>query len=272
MIAQRARRVCHSARYDRICLSYIGVSFVGAAKEVAQRALGRFGYRLQRAGVEQDRQRFRSYRSSVLERHDRQTRDEVARLNDKYREPIYGEVRVWELFPILARCIDPTDPGLGCVSQLTHTLQVIEAMQDDSISDADLLLCALVHDLGKVLLTAGEDPANVVGLNAPIGAHESGVGFDNCVFQWNHDEFGYSRFRDHVPDHVAWLIRYHSVHFALPEVQRVMDDRDKQYAQQYYRVFSRYDFLSKSIFGTPKTRIEDYRELIETTFPSPIRF
>ena len=245
---------------------------MGATKELAQRAFGHFGYRLQRVGAEEDRQRFRSHRSSVLERHNAQTREDVDRLNAKYRDPIYGDVRVWDLFPILAQCIDPTDPGLGCASQLTHTLQVVEAMRDDGISDEDLLLCALIHDLGKVLLASPEDPANVVGLNAPIGSYDRGVGFDSCTFHWNHDEFGHARFRDRVPDHVAWLIRYHSVRFDRPDVIRLMDDRDKEYKARYYTAFSRYDFHSKSLYGVPDTTVNDYRSLIDEAFPAPIPF
>src|SRR5262245_5188005 len=272
MVAQRHRFLRSLPTVTIDCRCPRGLGVVGASKELAQRALGHFGYRLQRVELQADRQRFSSNRSSVLERHEAQTRDDVDRLSTKYCEPIYGEVLVWDLFPILARSIDPTDPGLGCASQLTHTLQVVEAMRDDGVSDEDLLLCALIHDLGKVLLTSAEDPANIVGLNAPIGSHDAGVGFDSCVFQWNHDEFGYSRFRDRVPDHVAWLIRYHSVRFALPAVTRLMDDRDKQYKAQYYTAFSRYDFRSKSLYGVPDSAIDDYRSLIEEAFPAPIPF
>ena len=245
---------------------------MGAAKQLAQGVLVRSGYELQRVEDAREKQRLRAHASSIVERHRRQTLDDVNGLNAKYRGPIFGRVRVWDLFPVLARCIDPSDPEFGCVSQLTHTLQVIEGMRDDGVSDSDLLLCALIHDLGKVLLAGDEDPANVGGLNAPIGVFEDGVGFDNCVFQWNHDEFAYSRFRHHVADHVAWLIRYHSARFELAEVQRLMDDRDKLYTERYYRAFSRHDFSTKSIFGLPNTRIEDYRELIESAFPHPIQF
>jgi hypothetical protein len=51
-----------------------------------------------------------------------------------------------------------------------------------------------------------------------------------------------------------------------------MDERDRCYMEQYYRAFSRYDFTSKAIFGTPRTRVEEYRDLIDDAFPSPIRF
>jgi hypothetical protein len=53
-----------------------------------------------------------------------------------------------------------------------------------------MIITALIHDLGKLLLLTDEDPAHVVCENSPIGDYPSGVGFNNCVFQWNHDEFG----------------------------------------------------------------------------------
>ncbi len=67
---------------------------------------------------------------------------------------------------------------------------MLDAMDRDGIDDPELLLAVLVHDLGKLLLVAGEDPANVVCMNSPIGEPTPGVGLDQCTFQWNHDEFG----------------------------------------------------------------------------------
>ena len=49
-------------------------------------------------------------------------------------------------------------------------------------------VAALIHDVGKLLLLTGEDPANVVCTNWPIGEYDDGCGLDQCVFQWNHAE------------------------------------------------------------------------------------
>ena len=38
---------------------------------------------------------------------------------------------------------------------------MLEAMARDGIDDPDLLLAVLIHDVGKLLLVVGEDPANV---------------------------------------------------------------------------------------------------------------
>ena len=133
-----------------------------------------------------------------------------------------------------------------------------------------MLLTALIHDLGKLLLLTDEDPAHIVCMNAIIGHPEPGVGLDACTIQWNHDEFAWSRFRDLVPDHVAWMIRYHSID--LEAVAPFMDDRDRRYADRYLRTFSHYDHETKSAHLRPSIRLDSYRDLVEEAFPDPVRF
>jgi hypothetical protein len=206
----------------------------------------------------------------IYNRHLNQTTETVAALERKYEAPILGDMRMWDLLALLARCVDPSDPALYCVSQLVHSLQVVSGMEDDGVQDVDLLLSALIHDLGKILLLTGEAPENVVCGNTPIGDHEAGIGLDHCVFQWNHDRFLYSRVKDLVPDHVAWLMRYHGIY--VPECEHLMDERDRRYTERYLRVFQKYDKGTKSVYRLPTVRLEKYRALIEDTFPKAIVF
>jgi predicted HD phosphohydrolase len=215
-------------------------------------------------------QTYIAHADEIMRRHDAQTVETVAALRQKYAQPVLGRVGIWQLFDMLARCIDPTDQRLFCVSQQVHVLQVLEEMERDGIDDEDLVLAALAHDLGKVLLLTGEVPENVVCMNRPIGTYEPGIGLDNCVLQWNHDEFAYTRLKDHLPDNVAWLVRYHSIH--LESVRTYMDARDRDYADRYWNVFARYDHGTKSPFFLPKKRIEDYRETIEARLPATLVF
>ena len=207
---------------------------------------------------------------AIEDRHAAQTVEDVERLKKQYDGPVFGKVRVWKLVKQLAQCIDPSDGRLFGASQQLHVLQVLEAMARDHVDDPDLVLAALIHDTGKVLLLAGEDPANVTCMNTPIGNYAPGVGLDNVTFQWGHDEFGYSRFVDLVPEHVAWLIRYHSID--IPTVEPLMDARDRDFYERYLRVFAYYDHETKTPFRLPFTRIDDYRDIVETAFPKPIRF
>jgi hypothetical protein len=206
----------------------------------------------------------------IIARHDAQTIADVTALRARYEAPVFGHCTVFELIERLGQCIDPTDCRLFGASQLTHVLLMIEAMEADGALTPDLLLTALVHDLGKLLLLTDEDPANVVCMNAPIGSYDDGVGLDQVVVQWNHDEFGYSRLVKHVPDHIAWLVRYHSLDPST--VAHLHDERDRRYTDDYLRTFFHYDHATKTAYGAPKVRLDDYRDFVDEAFPKPILF
>lgn len=153
----------------------------------------------------------------------------------------------WSLLERLAACVDPTNESLFGVSQQLHVLQVLAAMETDGVTDRDLLAAALIHDVGKVLLLAGEAPENVVCLNEPIG------------------EFGFSRLRDEVSDVVAWIVRYHSID--PDQCAPLMNARDRDWAGRDLRPFRRYDQGSKSPYQLPRKRRDDYRDLATAVLP-----
>lgn len=242
------------------------------SKAAIQRVLRARGYHI-RTYLEQTvavGDEFMASADDIELRHDQQDRESVERLRVEHSKPVFGRVRMWDLLTMLGQCIDPTDRTLGCVSQLTHALQMADSMHRAGVTDPDLIVAALVHDLGKLLLLTGEDPANVVGRSNPIGWHPARCGLDQCVRQWNHDQIGYLRLKDEVPDHVAWLIRYHSID--LHRCGRFMNDRDLDYATRYLRPFMAHDMDSKSTSHIPVHRLDTYRDLIESYFPQPILF
>jgi predicted HD phosphohydrolase len=200
--------------------------------------------------------------------HFRQDPELALALREKYKPMTFGKMKVYDALRMLAECIDPTDTELYCVDQLVHTLQVANGMEEDGITDEALIVAALIHDLGKITELVGEKPEYVNGPNEPIGENEPGCGLDNAIFTWNHDEFAYQKLKDHVPDHVAWLLRYHSLRFDMS--RDLMDDRDREYYEKYLGIFRKYDLGTKSIFRLPAKRLEDYREVIERHFPEEI--
>jgi len=200
--------------------------------------------------------------------HFRQTTEISLALRGKYDKPIFGDVYVFDILLKLAECIDPTDTELYCVDQLVHTLQVAEGMERDGVDDETLILAALIHDLGKVTELVGENPEFINGPNEPIGKNRPGVGLDNIVTTWNHDEFAYQKLKDHVPDHVAWLTRFHSLRFDMS--REFMDDRDRLYYEKYLGIFRKHDLGTKSIYNLPKKRLKDYGSLIRQYFPNKI--
>jgi len=206
----------------------------------------------------------------IIERHRQQTAADVLALKRRYAEPIFGRVRVWDLVERLGCCIDPTDQRLYAASQQTHVLQMIAQMERDGVATPELVLVALIHDLGKLLLLTDEDPANVVCMNGPVGEWEPGSGLDNCLLQWNHDEFAYERFKDLIPDELAWLIRYHSLERAQTEA--LMDEQDRERAERLLTPFAHYDHATKTPFALPAVSLLGYRDVIEEAFPEPIPF
>jgi len=213
---------------------------------------------------------FAYHGNSILGKRYRQNSTIVAALKAKYETPVFGKARVWDLIGKLALCVDETDASLFCTSQFIHVQQVLEGMQRDGIEDHDLLIAALIHDVGKVLLLTGELPENVLGTTARISEAPRGAGLDQVVFQFGHGEMVYSRFKDHVPEHLAWLLRYHGTDIA--DLEPFLSEKDRQYRDRYLIPFHKYDTGTKSYNHLPNVQLAKYRDVIENAFPNPILF
>ena len=238
------------------------------SKVAVLRALRSAGYELNSI----DRSPAAQYRREaqpILDRRDRQTLADVRALQAKYEAPIFGEITMWDAVNMLAHVIDLVDPFLMNVSQEVHTLQVVEGMVAEGADD-DMLLAGLIHDVGKVLYLLDEDPANISGASAPVDTFEPGIGLDRCVLQFGADTLSHSRIAGRVPDHVSWLVHYHSI---VPEsCEPLMDERDREYYAKYWPTLHRLDHDTKSMSQPPRTRLRDYRALIDDAFPEPIPF
>ncbi len=203
---------------------------------------------------------FHDRSSATVKCHWEKTRETVASLKRKYEKSVIGKVSMLNLLNLLARCIDPGDAIHGNVNQLTHALLIAEEMEKDGINNPDLLIAAFVHDLGKIAFC----------INAPIGDSEKGTGLENRIVQWTHGEFIYSRLKDYLPDHISWLIRYHS--FIISDTEPFLNERDRTYLERYQRLFRKYDQRAQSAYKLPIKKVEDYHELINRYFPEPILF
>lgn len=214
--------------------------------------------------------RFHIEADRVQTLHARQTREMVVALKAKYEYSVFGPVRVWDLVEKLARCVDCTDTRLFCASQWLHVQQTLATMEQDGVDDPDMHLIAILHDLGKVFLLSGEVPENVVCGSNRIGEYAPGAGLEQMIFQFGHGELIYSRVRGHVPDHVAWALRYHSLD--LHENLVYMSPHERELFDKYVVAFRRFDLYSKSPKWVPTLDMTKYRELIEAYFPQPILF
>lgn len=209
-------------------------------------------------------------RAFAIQRNSRyQTLDDVARLREKYEQPILGEVPVERLMELLAQIIDPTNFYLYCGSQLTHTLQVLESMEKSGITDKEFLATTLIHDLGKLATLKGENWENLEGGGkVPLGDNVPGSGFANCTFNWDHADVVAARFKPYVSEDMLWLLNWHSIQ---PECEPLMDATDRARFEKYYRTFVRHDrtFIFHHL---PKKRLSDYLPLLKEFFPQPVLF
>jgi hypothetical protein len=206
--------------------------------------------------------------AQIREAHGQQTLETVRRLKSKYESAVFGKMRIWDMVEKLGLCIDPSDDSLMLTSQYVHVQQVLEGMERDGVQDRDMILIALLHDLGKVMLLTAEVPEHIIGYNAPLGEYPRGVGLDQVVYQFGHDELIYSRLKDHVPAHIAWTIRHHGASLELMEPY--LNERERAYRDLYLKKFQVYDQGLKSFSHLPKVNMAKYRALIEETFPQPI--
>jgi hypothetical protein len=102
-------------------------------KNFVNKQLNRHGsYKVPRLDPLHTIEEFHSYAVEILRNSRQQTLEEVTQLRKK---PIFGEISVYRLLELLAQVIDPTMEHLYCASQLTHTLQVLEKLEDAGITD-----------------------------------------------------------------------------------------------------------------------------------------
>lgn len=213
---------------------------------------------------------FAAKAKAIREAQSEQTVDQVKALRKKYLDPVFGKARVWDMIQKLGMCIDSSDNSLMLTSQYHHVQQILEAMEQDHVQNRDLFLTALLHDIGKVMLLANEAPENVVGYIRPIQEPPIDAGLEHAIFQFGHDEFAYTRLKDHVPENVAWTIRYHSA--MAGSLGRWCNTKEKGYLETTLAKFQPYDLGFKSYSHLPKVDMAKYRDMIEDTFPQPILF
>jgi hypothetical protein len=215
-------------------------------------------------------ERFTKNAETIYQRHFDQDLDKVQKLKNRYSKNVFGKIKVVDAIRMLSECVDPSDTELFCTSQLVHTLQVVESMTKAKMSN-DMIMLGLVHDLGKILLLLGdEDPANIVCPNELIGSFGVGVGLDNVITHWSHDEYIYHKLYPFLNKDSLWLLRYHSFRFDIRA--HVLSKKDLERKLRLLDPFRVHDLKSKSCYVLPSTKLDDYADFLEKYFPVPIEF
>lgn len=210
---------------------------------------------------------------------------------------------VWQAMEKLNTLIDESDPDTS-LSQIEHLLQSAEAIRRDG-KPRWMQLTGLIHDLGKLLyFFDAKGQWDVVGDTFPVGCafderiiygresfklnpdfgHEvfdnglgiyfPGIGLDNIMISWGHDEYLYHVVKDQstLPDEALAMIRYHSFYpwHNAGAYQELMNEKDKQMLRAV-KAFNPYDLYSKS---DELPKVEElrpyYEELIDEFFPEKV--
>jgi inositol oxygenase len=185
---------------------------------------------------------------------------------------------IWEAMMKLNTFIDDSDPDTS-LSQIEHLLQTAEALRRDG-KPRWMQLTGLIHDLGKLLYFFGAEgqwavvgdtfpvgcafdehnivlPASFAGnpdrdhaiYGTPDGIYHAGIGLDNLMLSWGHDEYLFRVVCDQsvLPPEALAIIRYHSFYpwHSRGAYARFMDSHDKEMLK-VVREFNPYDLYSKA--------------------------
>jgi len=259
--------------------------------------------------AEKDKTQFRQYEEACdrvknfyREQHEKQTVAYNLKARTNFKSKIRAEMTVWEAIEKLNTLIDESDPDTE-LSQIDHLLQTAEAIRRDG-KPRWMQLTGLIHDLGKLLyFYDAQGQWDVVGDTFPVGCafdekiiypdtfngnpdyndpiystklgiYAPGMGMDNVMLSWGHDEYLYHVVKEQstLPDEGLAMIRYHSFYPWHKEgaYNWMMNEKDTKMLEAV-KAFNPYDLYSKSD-DTPK--VEElkpyYLELIDEYFPNRV--
>ena len=215
---------------------------------------------------------------------------------DRYLSLSQARMSTWEALEFLNTLVDESDPDTE-LSQIQHCLQTAEAIRADG-HPRWFILVGLVHDLGKILCLWDEPQWAVTGDTYPVGCafsekivypeffrdnpdsenpdyqsetgiYKQGIGLENVIMSWGHDEYTYQVMRDYLPPEGLAMIRYHSFYPWHHEgaYQHLMKEEDHQMLS-WVQKFQPYDLYSKSDSTPDVERLKPfYSELIDEFLP-----
>jgi hypothetical protein len=236
---------------------------------------------------------FKCISGTVYAKHYAQTPDTSLALRNKWRSAeIFGKIHVMNLVKLMHFTVDHSDKGLWYTSQLIHSLQVYEGVRADKEAITakhghdyyvDMLIAALLHDLGKMLTLLGEDDAAADCMNVLLCKPAPASGFDSedIVQTFNHDEYGYQKLAPYLGHrkNVLAAMRFHSLREAEGSIHAVqgkdLDSRIGYFIEAatpdvaaFVKHFRYYDQYTKRVTGiVPTVDWEQIRELFEAEFP-----
>lgn len=215
------------------------------------------------------------------------------------------KLTLWEAMSLLDNLVDESDPDTSN-AQTQHAFQSAEAARELYPDDKALHFTCLIHDMGKVLCLHPQQKLeqwSVVGdtfiLGLPfvqsivhsklfahnpdnqiekfqsneLGIYKEGIGFDNCVFSFGHDEYLYQVLKANgttLPERYLRVIRYHSFypwHNARDATyEKLANDEDRSILFDDIKKFNQFDLYSKSHELVDIDKVRPYYEDLAREF------
>ncbi|MGY0219689.1 inositol oxygenase family protein [Endozoicomonadaceae bacterium StTr2] len=240
------------------------------------------------------------------EHHRHQTYDFASSKRENYGRLQQGQYAAWEMMEQLDKIKDESDPDIS-LSQMEHAFQVAESIHQKGHPEW-MVVAGLLHDMGKALLLWGEPQWAVVGDTYPTGlrfsesivqypfladnpdskvaAYQSdygiyheGIGLDNVIMTWGHDEYLYQvlRAQSSLPEEALFAIRFHSCYPLLqarePRYLALMNNDDRRLFSAVLTL-NQHDLYSKSdtsVAHDPALQ-KHYKSLVEKYIPGKIHW
>ncbi|XP_007502821.1 inositol oxygenase isoform X2 [Monodelphis domestica] len=174
--------------------------------------------------------------------HTYQTVDFVRRKHVEFGGFSYKKMTVMEAVDLLDELVDESDPDVDFPNSF-HAFQTAEGIRKAHPDKDWFHLVGLLHDLGKILVLAGEPQWAVVGDTFPVGCrpqksvvfgdstfqdnpdakdprycteygmYEPHCGLEKVLMSWGHDEYMYQMMKFNkfsLPPEAFYMIRFHS--------------------------------------------------------------
>jgi len=215
------------------------------------------------------------------------------------------QMSMYEAVMLLNEVLDDSDPDTE-YPQIVHLLQTAEAIRREYPDEKYdwFHLVGFIHDLGKVLAhpkVFNEPQWAVVGDTFPVGCefassiifpqyfsenpdsknpvystkfgrYHEGIGLDNVLFSWGHDEYLYQVCVKNgctLPPEGLFMIRFHSC-YAIHQkgaYTYLMNETDKEMVE-WLKKFQKFDLYSKL---PEKPNVDEllpyYKKLMDKYFP-----
>ena len=232
-----------------------------------------------------------------LEMYKNQTIDLVKYKREEYSKLNKTKMTIHEALQMLDSFIDPSDPDLDVPNSI-HAYQTAERIRKKYPDDKEFQIIGLIHDLGKVLFSFGEESWCVVGDTYVLGCeipksivyyeitkkynepciYKKGCGLDNLIISYGHDEYLYSVLKGNKNHKISQkymdVIRYHSFYpwHTNGEYREFLCEKDSETLKNVKK-FNEFDLYSKedSVEITDQTK-KYYKDLLNEYFEGELKW